>query len=1026
MDSSVEKPDYENLEVIQRNRLPARAYWLPPAHLILNGEWDFQYAPSPLEASEYPPKDEKSNEAWAPITVPGHWQLQGYGRPHYTNVQFPFPSAPPFIPTENPTGTYRRSFKVPAEWDSNSQLRLRFDGVDSAYHVWVNGEFVGYSQGSRNAAEFDVTSVMKKGEENDLVVRVYQWCEASYIEDQDQWWLSDTGIFRDVTLLSFPEARIEDYFVKTNLDAQYQDATLTVDTTLHHAENDPLELSLVLRDGDKQIASTEKVLDDKDATFKFEVPVANPKKWTAESPYLYQLEIALKAPDAKVIQKITQNVGFRKVELKNSLITVNGTPILLRGANRHDHHPLHGRAVPYDFLKQDLLLMKQHNINALRTSHYPGQPWLYDLADELGFWVMDEADLECHGFYDVVTQPVQPPPYLDYEGSKEEYFPKAAQFTSDDPEWHDSYLDRMVQMVQRDKNHPCIFSWSLGNESFYGANHVAMIEYARSVDDRLIHYEGDIKAQLTDMYSYMYPDQDRLKRHVEIDGIEDGKWQKPVILCEYAHAMGNGPGGLDDYQDAFRKYERLQGGFIWEWANHGLLHKDGYYAYGGDFGDEPNDSTFVMDGLVNSEHKPTPGLTELKKVFQPVKFEAKSGKVFITNEYDFIGLGHLEGEFSVQAMGDKVSLLESGKVEIPEVKPWETVELALPDLTQYQSHDEEVFLQVSFNLKEATKWAPASHKIAWFQHKISTDKEATTPASSTTAQAIDVKESRAAVEVSGADWAIKFDRVRGYITKWSHGTDLLEMDTATRAAIHPCFWRAPTDNDKDSAVSVWKDYGVHRMTSQLRSFQVQKDDESVTVKTVTYLAPPVLGWGYDITTNYRISSGGIVSMKLDLVPKGVFPKDVPRLGLNLRLPKTLNQVDWFGRGPGESYPDKKHSQAIGIWSSSVDGLEVPYDVPQGHGNRMETRWVRVVDADGHGIRASRRDQSTFDWTGSRLSDETVEKAKHPCDLVREEATLLNLSAKVAGVGSATCGPGVREDLKVKVEPISYEFVLQRI
>ncbi|KAF4993770.1 hypothetical protein FGRMN_6244 [Fusarium graminum] len=1028
MDISAEKPDYENLDVIQRNRLAPRAYWLPPAHLLLNGTWDFQYAPTPAEASEYPPKDSIPDEAWSAINVPGHWQLQGHGNPHYTNVQFPFPSNPPYIPTENPTGTYRRQFKVPRDWDSTSQLRLRFDGVDSAYHVWLNGSFVGYSQGSRNAAEFDITDNAKKDSDNELVVRVYQWCEASYIEDQDQWWLS--GIFRDVTLLALPgKARIEDYFVKTDLDKQYKDATLRVDVTFNQVMNNSShELLLVLRDAGAEVASLKQSLNVNSKTAKFELPVLNPKKWTAESPYLYQLEISLTSKAGESIQSITQSVGFRKVELKDGLITVNGSAILLRGTNRHDHHPVHGRAVPFDFLKQDLLLMKQHNINALRTSHYPGQPWLYDLADELGFWVMDEADLECHGFYDVVTQPIQPAPYLDYEGSKEEYFPKAAQFTSDQPEWRESYLDRMVQMVQRDKNHPCIFSWSLGNESFYGVNHVAMIEYARSIDDRLIHYEGDIKAQETDMYSYMYPDQDRLKRHVEIDGIKDGEWEKPVILCEYAHAMGNGPGGLDDYQEAFRKYKRLQGGFIWEWANHGLVHKDGYYAYGGDFGDEPNDHTFVMDGLCNSEHKPTPGLTELKKVFQPVKFDYDSGKVFITNEYDYIGLDHLEGKYTIQAIGDKMSSIESGKLDIPSVKPWSKVELPLAtDLAQYRDHPEEVFLTISFGLKEASSWGPASHQVAWSQHKISIDKESKGPSIvSENSEEVDIKESRTEVQLSGSDWMVKFDRVRGYLVKWSKGSDLVEVDPATRAAIFPCFWRAPTDNDKDSAVSTWKDYGVHSMTSQLRSFKVQKDTErgGVTVTTMTYLAPPVLGWGYDTRTDYHISSKGVISIKLDLTPKGSFPVDIPRLGLNIRLPKRLDQASWFGRGPGESYPDKMLSQAIGIWSSTVDGLEVPYDVPQGNGNRMETRWVRLVDADGHGIKASRLDANSFNWTGSRLTDQAIEMAKHPCDLVREEATLLNLSPRVAGLGSATCGPGVREDLLVKVEPIVYEFVLE--
>jgi beta-galactosidase len=338
-------------------------------------------------------------------------------------------------------------------------------------------------------------------------------------------------------------------------------------------------------------------------------------------------------------------------------------------------------------------------------------------------------------------------------------------------------------------------------------------------------------------------------------------------------------------------------------------------------------------------------------------------------------------------------------------------------------------LAISFRLREATKWAPASHEVAWFQHKLSSERrpQKLVDASETT-EDIDVKETRTEVSLSGSNWVLKFDRVRGYITRWSNGSELLEVDSATRAAIYPCIWRAPTDNDKDSAVKTWNDYGVHRMTSQLRSFQIQKDIKGggVTIKTVTYFAPPVLGWGYDIRTDYRVSSKGVLSMKLDLTPKGSYPVDVPRVGLNIRLPKRLNQACWFGLGPGESYPDKMLAQSTGIWESAVDDLEIPYDVPQGNGNRMETRWVRLVDAGGHGIRASRLDETTFNWTGSRLSDQSIEAAKHPCDLVREEATLLNLSPRVAGVGSATCGPGVRDDLLVKVEPITYEFVLESI
>jgi beta-galactosidase len=427
---------------------------------------------------------------------------------------------------------------------------------------------------------------------------------------------------------------------------------LKVEITTSGSTNE--QLSLVLEDGVDIVGSAEAV-NSGGLSITLNIAIPNPKKWTAETPYLYRATISLLAADHNPIQTISQNVGFRKVEINRGIITVNGKPILLRGTNRHDHHPLFGRAVPLDFMKEDLLLMKRYNINALRTSHYPADPRLYDMADELGLWVMDEADLECHGFYDAIARPLDIPEEMDYEERKVLTFPQAAKFTSDNPQWREAYVDRMKQLIQRDKNHPSIIIWSLGNEAFYGCNHVAMYDYAKNVDpERPVHYEGDAKAATVDMYSYMYPSMERLKKWVEGEGVkEDGSFDKPVVLCEYAHAMGNGPGGLEDYQDMFRKYPRLQGGFIWEWANHGLWKADGgFYGYGGDFGDEPNDATFVMDGLCSSEHKPTPGLLELKQVIQPAKFEFEGGKIYLTNEYDFTGLDHLVATYKIESFED--------------------------------------------------------------------------------------------------------------------------------------------------------------------------------------------------------------------------------------------------------------------------------------------------------------------------------------------------------------------------------------
>lgn len=648
------KHDYTNQAVFRRNTLPPRSYHIPEDALVLNGQWDFHYASAPLKA---PAPTATEKEGWTTIQVPGHWQLQGHGKPHYTNVQYPIPICPPYVPTENPTGTYRRTFHVPMSWDPQDQLRLRFDGVDSAYHVWVNGALVGYAQGSRNPSEFDVTSFVDRDRLNQLVVRVYQWSDGSYIEDQDQWWLS--GIFRDVHLIPFSSvARINDWFLRTDLDDEYKNATLHVnlDTFVSSRATFKVLLKESPQNGGDTISSGQFETYEGTNNLDVSIKVANPKKWSAEDPYLYTVELSIHQNSRT--QTIVQKIGFRKVELKNGLICVNGKPITFNGVNRHDHHPLFGRAVPVDFIRKDLLLMKSHNINALRCSHYPSHPKLFEIADELGLWVIDEADLECHGFYDAIARPQDIPEEMDYEERKKLVFAKAAKYTSDNPSWKSAYLDRMEQMIHRDKNHTSIIIWSLGNEAFYGQNHKAMYEYAKKIDPgRLVHYEGDPQAASADMYSYMYPSIERLVKLVTTEGVKpDGSFEKPVVLCEYAHAMGNGPGWLEDYQELFRKYPRLQGGFIWEWANHGLLKEDAdgksYYAYGGDFGDVPNDGTFVMDGLLSSTHKPTPGLVELKKVIQPVRLSVNGDDLVVSNLFNFTGLDHLVASYKVESFGD--------------------------------------------------------------------------------------------------------------------------------------------------------------------------------------------------------------------------------------------------------------------------------------------------------------------------------------------------------------------------------------
>lgn len=460
-----------------------------------------------------------------------------------------------------------------------------------------------------------------------------------------------------MNLIAFPESRVEDFFIRADLDAKYEDGTVnaTIDIVAAAAGSVELTLSELPQDGGKILASKKVDIDQATKSVDIDLAVASPRKWTAETPNLYSVDITLQANNTSSAHKVTQRVGFRKVELKDGLMTVNGTPIRLRGVNRHEHHPLLGRSVPLEFARRDLVLMKTHNINALRCAHQPHDPRILGLCDELGLWVMAEADLECHGFYDAVARPLDIPEERDYEERKVLAFPQAAEYTSNNPAWKDAYVERMDALVQRDKNHASVIIWSLGNEAFYGQNLKAMFEYTTNFDpSRLIHYEGDAHAETTHMYSYMYPSIERLTKLVQEEGVKDGKFEKPVILCEYGHAMGNGPGWLEDYEGLFREYPRLQGGFIWEWANHGLWDGErGFHAFGGDFGESPHDGTFVMDGLVNSKHEPTPGLTEFKKVIQPVGFAVEDGQLVVENRHDFVDLGHLAAHFKIEKLGEK-------------------------------------------------------------------------------------------------------------------------------------------------------------------------------------------------------------------------------------------------------------------------------------------------------------------------------------------------------------------------------------
>ena len=789
----IKRNDWENIAVLHKNRLAERAYFLSfsdersaltydrgnsQGFKLLNGSWKFHYAENPALSPDNFYQDHFDVSDWDELVVPSHWQMNGYGKPHYTNVRYPFPVDPPYVPTENPTGSYRRNFYIPAQW-LQQKIILHFEGVDSAFHVWVNGQEVGYSQGSRIPAEFDITPYIHEGE-NTLAVRVYQWSDGTYLEDQDMWWLS--GIFRDVYLVAKPKVHIQDFFVTTNLDEQYQHATLSIDTVIENGtsqvfENYQLEYRLLDQDGSMVTVNSQKVLlpNDQQVKVNIDIPVENPEKWSADHPYLYHLLITLKDAAGNVIEVIPNKTGFRSIELKDGVFLINGEAIKFKGVNRHDSHPDLGRAVPLDAMEKDVILMKQHNINAVRTAHYPNDPRFYDLCDVYGLYVIDEADLETHGFEHTGNALLgNNPDWVKANSDRGKL--------SDDPEWEEAYIDRAKRMVARDKNHPSVIMWSLGNESGFGCNHEAMGKWIKENDPtRLVHYEGETR-------TIMMQDDDNPKRDPAVSDVHTTMYtsieimeqlgqrtdlNKPHILCEYIHAMGNGPGGIKEYWDLFYQYKRLQGGFVWEWCDHGIRQftEDGeeYFAYGGDFGDKPNDYNFVIDGLVMPDRTPSPGLIEYKKVIEPVHVEAvdlKTGNVRIKNRYDFISLGHLNLSWSIEADG---KLIDQGVLPAPDVAPGETTTLAIPyKLPELIQPDTDYWLNLQFTLAADTLWAKTGHEIAWAQFELPVTSTVERETVHSLHQPLDCQEWNNKLLVQGEDFQVEFDLVYGTLNSWSY------------------------------------------------------------------------------------------------------------------------------------------------------------------------------------------------------------------------------------------------------------------
>lgn len=1039
----VSQPDWNNLDVLHKNTLPPRANFYVHnsrenalSYLVtksnsycLSDIWKFNFATNPFEAPKGFEDPTFNTAEWDDITVPSMWQLNGYGKgPHYTNVNFPIPVDPPNVPfEENETGSYVRKFTVP-DFLRDYQLRLRFEGVDSAFHVWMNGKEVGYHQGSRNPCEFDITDFVHKTDENTLAVRVYQYCDGTYIEDQDQWRMS--GIYRDVYLLGFPaESRIEDLFIQTKLDSQYIDADLEVRVLVTGSGEIRLDL---FNSWKTEIIATETKIVSQGYT-EFSLPIKNPSKWTAETPTLYHLVVSLN--DSSFI---AHRVGFRQVEIEDGLIKVNGKRIVLRGVNRHEHHPKYGRAVPFHYVKRDLMIMKAHNINAIRTCHQPSDVGLYNLADVLGFWVMDEADLECHGFESICDAALSPAQRaLPFRERQLLTRNNAAKWTTDNPAWEKAYVDRAKQLVRRDQLHPSVIIWSLGNEAFFGRNFKSMYDWIKSYDDsRPIHYEADIYAETMDMYSMMYPPIENI-----IDFAKDESKSKPLVLCEFVHAMGNGPGNIKEYIDAFYKHPKLQGGFVWEWANHGLSTNDKetgeeFYAYGGDFGDVPNDGNFIMDGLLYSDHTPGPGLAEYKKGIEPVKIVSYTPEAAtIINRYDFVTLDHLECKYVVLNEGMPTS---NGSVDLPSgIGPGQTAELRLPPFST--NFDGEMIVQLSFHERKPTLVLPARHEVAFGEMLIKSSAIPLAPGLRTPNK-VTITETPNLLTITSAGAVVwKFSPVHGKLIS-------LTRNSTEFLATSPDFtaYRALTDNDAPQDGKDWKDRLLHLAKTHTRScaWGVSADGDTFDIQVRQRFTPPALSWSIDLDITYTFSASGGVVIRVKGTPKGQnLPRTLPRIGLSMELLSgwaggSGNKgpaVTWYGRGPGESYRDKKLSQRTGVYQvAEVSELWTDYEFPQEGGNRTDTRWVKFTHAGGESITAQFADPATegrerklFDFNASHYRIPDVEAAKHPYELRRKrtENVVLRLDAAHHGLGSGSCGPRTRDEYSLLTEEFEFQVLL---
>jgi beta-galactosidase len=904
--------------------------------------------------------------------------MQGFGQLIYLNSTYPLESImgglfPPRVSHENnPVGSYHRTFTVPEDWDGR-QVLIHFESVKSAFYIWVNGQKVGYSEGSFTPAEFNLTPHLKEGK-NTLAIEVYRWSDGSWLEDQDMWRFS--GIIRSVYLYSRPNLHLQDFFVRSGLDENYRDGDLHITAAVRNNTGEgtaPPTVEAYLYDqdgnrlGDGPVARAETehgMPAGTQSLAELRATIENPQKWTAETPNLYTVVVVLRDADGNVVDVTRTNTGFREIEILDDMFMVNGKEVKLKGANLHDHDPETGRTVDFETMVRDVKLMKQNNFNAVRMAHYPHNRKYYELFDKYGLYVMDEANVETHGI-----------------SFRRNLIPGS------DPLWTDAVIDRARSMVEANKNYPSIVIWSLGNEAGNGTNFKQMASYVRKADPtRLIHYQHMF--EVADMASYMYPSVGFLQR-----ALNDPDIDQPIILCEYVHSMGNSTGNLDEYMNLMENNRNFIGAFVWDWVDQGLWKEsdqgEKYWAYGGDYGDQPNDGNFNFNGLIFADRKPQPALKKVKYSYQPVEvspINLQEGWIWVSNNYSH---KRLEDHYLEWSLTEDGKSIQSGRIDDLEIEAGESDRISLPVESPDLQPGREYFLNVSFHLKNSTRWADEGFKAAWEQMKVPYAVAKAQQMTLQDSETLNATETDTEVEVGNSSFNLLISKETGALENYQYGDNSL-----ISSSLEPNFWRAPTDNDEagwGESIDPWKNAGENRTVTSVVIDELSDQRVEVTVKGNL----PVGESTYQ--TIYTILGNGVVHVDQSVTPIGTnIPSVIPKVGMEVRIPKDYKTMTWFGRGPEENYSDRKTGITVGRYSGLIDSLWTNYPVPQENGNRSDVRWVAFTDANGNGFLAVA--ESTLSVSAWPNSVEDLEQATHIHELPRRNYYTVNLDYKQQGVG----------------------------